>query len=204
MGAYETDQSMLTLDELAVAAQMTARNVRAYRTRGLLPPPYRVGRETRYGPEHLARLGEIRRLRAGGVPLRLIVEATRRGQDLGPGGELSAVAVGVRGPDREIILEGHSTASSNRAIGGDRPPLGTVGTVGHPAADLAAEGMPAAAVQAAVQTCVRVASTLAEELAAMLAEGDAGPSVSARDLLAELAATITRDVLRQELAPADH
>ena len=73
MGAYETDQSMLTLDELAVAAQMTARNVRAYRTRGLLPPPYRIGRETRYGPEHLARLGEIRRLRAGGVPLRLIV-----------------------------------------------------------------------------------------------------------------------------------
>ncbi len=45
----------MTLDELAEAAGMSTRNVRAYRTRGLLPPPcvggvsWPTGRSTSYG-----------------------------------------------------------------------------------------------------------------------------------------------------------
>ena len=44
------------IDELAQAAGMTTRNVRAYQDRKLLPPPRRVGRVGVYDDGHLARL----------------------------------------------------------------------------------------------------------------------------------------------------
>jgi DNA-binding transcriptional MerR regulator len=44
------------IDELAQAAGMTTRNVRAYQDRKLLPPPRRVGRVAIYDDGHLARL----------------------------------------------------------------------------------------------------------------------------------------------------
>lgn len=44
------------IDELAQAAGTTTRNVRAYRERGLLPPPEKRGRVGIYGDSHLARL----------------------------------------------------------------------------------------------------------------------------------------------------
>lgn len=44
------------IDELAQAAGMTTRNVRAYQDRKLLPPPRRVGRVGLYDEGHLARL----------------------------------------------------------------------------------------------------------------------------------------------------
>ncbi|MCX5046181.1 MerR family transcriptional regulator [Aldersonia sp. NBC_00410] len=44
------------IDDLARQAGMTTRNVRAYRERGLLPPPRRVGRVTLYNDTHLSRL----------------------------------------------------------------------------------------------------------------------------------------------------
>ncbi len=46
----------LTVDELAARVGMTVRNVRAYASRGLLPPPRLVGRTGYYGEEHVARL----------------------------------------------------------------------------------------------------------------------------------------------------
>ncbi|MDJ0396623.1 MerR family transcriptional regulator [Rhodococcus sp. G-MC3] len=44
------------IDDLAHAAGTTTRNVRAYRERGLLPPPEKRGRVGIYGDTHLARL----------------------------------------------------------------------------------------------------------------------------------------------------
>jgi DNA-binding transcriptional MerR regulator len=44
------------IDELARAAGTTSRNVRAYRERGLLPPPQKRGRLGIYDDTHLARL----------------------------------------------------------------------------------------------------------------------------------------------------
>ncbi|SNS54021.1 MerR family transcriptional regulator [Rhodococcoides kyotonense] len=44
------------IDELAHAAGTTTRNVRAYRERGLLPPPEKRGRVGIYDDSHLARL----------------------------------------------------------------------------------------------------------------------------------------------------
>ena len=84
MGAKDS----YTIDELAQAAGMTPRNVRAYRTKGLLSPPIRVGRTSRYRTAHLDRLRDIRRLREAGLPLKLIIEAANRGEDLSPTGML--------------------------------------------------------------------------------------------------------------------
>jgi DNA-binding transcriptional MerR regulator len=50
------------VDDLAQAAGMTVRNVRAYQERGLLPAPLRRGRTSWYDDTHLARLRLIGRL----------------------------------------------------------------------------------------------------------------------------------------------
>jgi DNA-binding transcriptional MerR regulator len=66
-----------TLAELAGAVGMTARNVRAYRERGLLDPPHRHGRRATYGPEHLAQLRTVRALLARGLSLTEVGAAVR-------------------------------------------------------------------------------------------------------------------------------
>jgi DNA-binding transcriptional MerR regulator len=65
-------RSDLTIDDLAREAGMTARNVRAYRERGLLPEPELRGRKGFYGPEHLTRLRLIRELKDRGFSLESI------------------------------------------------------------------------------------------------------------------------------------
>lgn len=65
-------ETTYTLDDLAKAVGMTARNVRAYRTRGLLPPPARSGRRAVYTDKHLHRLLAVRSTLAQGVPLDMI------------------------------------------------------------------------------------------------------------------------------------
>lgn len=51
---------------------MTARNIRAYRERGLLPEPELRGRKGFYGPDHLTRLRLIRELKDRGFSLESI------------------------------------------------------------------------------------------------------------------------------------
>lgn len=48
---------------------MTVRNVRAYGSRGLLPPPRLVGRTGYYGPDHVARLSLVREMLDQGYTL---------------------------------------------------------------------------------------------------------------------------------------
>src|SRR5690349_18197355 len=92
------DDDTYSIEELAAQAGMTARNVRAYRTRGLLPPPLRRGRVTRYDHTHLERLFDIQQLREAGVPLRMITEAAERGADLSQHGELWRLMVTEESP----------------------------------------------------------------------------------------------------------
>ncbi|GAC1412963.1 MAG: MerR family transcriptional regulator [Actinomycetota bacterium] len=61
-----------TIDELAQETGITARNIRAHQSRGLLPPPLVRGRTGYYGAEHLARLRLIREMQADGFNLRTI------------------------------------------------------------------------------------------------------------------------------------
>jgi DNA-binding transcriptional MerR regulator len=73
------DTGEMTIDELAHRVGMTARNVRAHQSRGLLPPPKIRGRTGYYGPEHVARLELVRDLQAEGFNLesiRRILERT--------------------------------------------------------------------------------------------------------------------------------
>jgi len=66
------DGSELTIDKLARKTGMTARNIRAHQSRGLLPPPEVRGRVGYYGPEHLARLELIKEMQADGFNLEAI------------------------------------------------------------------------------------------------------------------------------------
>jgi DNA-binding transcriptional MerR regulator len=75
----------LTINELAVRARTTTRNVRAHRTRGILPPPHIAGKTAYYGNEHLARLQLIARLQERGFSLtgiRIMLDAQDKGLSL--------------------------------------------------------------------------------------------------------------------------
>lgn len=67
-----------SLGELAEEVGLSARTVRFYISRGLLPGPKKAGRGARYGPAHLARLQEIQRLQVGGLTL---AEISARGEE---------------------------------------------------------------------------------------------------------------------------
>ncbi|MCH2622925.1 MAG: MerR family transcriptional regulator [Acidimicrobiales bacterium] len=60
---------VLGVGALAAAAEVSVDTVRYYQHLGLLEPPRRDGRRAVYGPSHLARMGEIRRLAAAGFTL---------------------------------------------------------------------------------------------------------------------------------------
>lgn len=73
------NEATYKLDELARAAGTSARTVRYYVQRGLLPPPAFRGKDSAYGREHLVRLRAIRRLQDAFFPLDAIaVELGRR------------------------------------------------------------------------------------------------------------------------------
>lgn len=77
------------LDELAQAAGVSARTVRYYVQRGLLPPPVFRGPDTSYGADHLARLERIRELQARHLPLDEI-QAVLDGAPVPPAGAIGA------------------------------------------------------------------------------------------------------------------
>ena len=81
---------------------MTVRNVRAYQTRGLLPPPEIHGRTAHYGEVHLERLAAIRGLRAEGLSLEEIGRLIER-MPKGAAPELLALA---RALDGRLAAEG--------------------------------------------------------------------------------------------------
>ena len=62
----------MTIDELAARVGMTARNIRAHQSRGLVPPPALAGRTGLYGAEHVARLKLIKEMQAAGFNLAAI------------------------------------------------------------------------------------------------------------------------------------
>ncbi|CRZ13358.1 MerR family transcriptional regulator [Mycolicibacterium neworleansense] len=83
------------LEDLARISGVSARNIRAYRERGLLDSPRRVGRSAYYSERHLAQLTAISQLLAKGFNSAHIAEffaALRNGTDL-------ADALGIQGAD---------------------------------------------------------------------------------------------------------
>src|SRR6478609_6565729 len=73
------------LDDLALISGVSARNIRAYRERGLLDPPRRVGRSAFYDDYHLSQLRTINQLLRRGFNSAHIAEffaSMRQGTDL--------------------------------------------------------------------------------------------------------------------------
>ncbi len=68
----ELEAELLTLDELTARTGVSARNVRFYASRGLVPAPVRRGRQGFYGPDHVARLELVRELQGHGFTLSAI------------------------------------------------------------------------------------------------------------------------------------
>ena len=69
---------LLTLDQLTERTGVSARNVRFYASRGLVPPPLRRGRSGFYGPDHVARLELVRELQGHGFTLSAIEKYVER------------------------------------------------------------------------------------------------------------------------------
>jgi DNA-binding transcriptional MerR regulator len=63
-----------TIDELAAVAGTTSRNLRAFQSRGLLPPPRLVGRTGHYDDGHRRRLEAVLRLQRRGYSLAAIAD----------------------------------------------------------------------------------------------------------------------------------
>ena len=74
----EHDAELLTLDELTERTGVSARNVRFYASRGLVPAPVRRGRSGYYGPDHVARLELVRELQGHGFTLSAIEKYVER------------------------------------------------------------------------------------------------------------------------------
>jgi DNA-binding transcriptional MerR regulator len=71
-GRGEANGAEMTIDELSRHTGITARNIRAYQTRGLLHPPRMVGRVGSYDESHVSRLNYVTRLQQRGFSLAAI------------------------------------------------------------------------------------------------------------------------------------
>ena len=70
----------MRIDDLAQRAGLTVDTIRFYQREGLLPPAERAGRAKVYGPDHLARLAQIRELqgrRFSLAAIRALLESER-------------------------------------------------------------------------------------------------------------------------------
>lgn len=87
-GASATEGE-LTIDELARETGMTARNIRAHQSRGLLPPPQVRARTGYYTAEHVARIRLIQEMQAQGFNLKAIERLLELGARDGSEGALA-------------------------------------------------------------------------------------------------------------------
>jgi DNA-binding transcriptional MerR regulator len=83
-----------SIGELGRRASVTRRTIRYYVEIGLLPPPSGAGRASAYGPEHLERLGLIKKLQA----YRLSLEEIRDHLAAEPNAESSVRAASFAAP----------------------------------------------------------------------------------------------------------
>src|SRR5437763_593201 len=141
MGAVAEE---LTIDALAREAGMTVRNIRAYQSRGLLPPPEVRARTGFYGPDHVARLKLIADMRAEG---------------------LGALPGGARAPPAGSRRRGP------RDVRADDDPRGRARGRAHPARDLARLEHPPVERIRARGGAQRAADDQALDLACALEDG---------------------------------
>jgi DNA-binding transcriptional MerR regulator len=108
------------LDDLARISGVSARNIRAYRERGLLDPPRRVGRSAYYDDYHLSQLKSIKQLFRRGFNSAHIAEffaSMRQGADLS---DILGIQQAILGPRTDEGGDG-PVSSSDGPVGGIDP-----------------------------------------------------------------------------------
>ncbi|MGN6300458.1 MAG: MerR family transcriptional regulator [Angustibacter sp.] len=202
-----------TLAEVAAAVGMTERNVRSYRSRGLIRPPRMRGRVGYYSQEHLAQLRLIQALLGRGLSLTVIAQLVERGvahtelarlvrEELPPGGEVPLSRTTV-----EVIESAEPGVLGRLAdLGlGRRTEEGYAADPSYLAMSnlLVAMGMPHLDVTRISERTAESAYALAEQLPSLelddsgpsggLADGDPPPSdADVRACTVELASTAFR------------
>jgi len=83
----------MTIDQLASVVGMTVRNVRAYASRGLVPPPRLVGRTGYYDQTHADRLKLVRDLIERGYTLNAVEKALAEGPVVSDSNALDLLAL---------------------------------------------------------------------------------------------------------------
>lgn len=109
----------LTIDELARETGMTARNVRAHQSRGLLPPPTVRSRTGFYGAAHVARIRLIQEMQAQGFNLKAIERLLELGAGGGSEGALEferALLQPFGSEQAELLDEEELTATFGRPL----------------------------------------------------------------------------------------
>jgi DNA-binding transcriptional MerR regulator len=107
------------LDDLAKVSGVSARNIRAYRERGLLDPPRRVGRSAYYDDYHLSQLKTINQLLRRGFNSAHIAEfftSMREGADLA---DILGIQQAVMGPRTDEPPEPQTPSSRTNSEGID-------------------------------------------------------------------------------------
>ncbi|MDH6166031.1 DNA-binding transcriptional MerR regulator [Variovorax boronicumulans] len=181
----------LSIEVVATRTEVTVRNIRAYTTAGLLPPPRLKGRLGLYGDEHVQRLTLIRALRDQGFG----IEAIRRIFGRAPASawpELLAVARSVSGSlfaeETPVVVPAQALAAKWK--GQMTPALLARATkaglmrelpdgqvqmlspaLGQIAEELAALGLPLEAVIGMQETMARTLRTVARHWLRTLADG---------------------------------
>jgi DNA-binding transcriptional MerR regulator len=105
------------LDDLAKISGVSARNIRAYRERGLLDPPRRVGRSAYYDDYHLSQLKTINQLLRRGFNSAHIAEffaSMRQGADLA---DILGIQQAMLGPRPDEAPEPPAAPTDMRAVG---------------------------------------------------------------------------------------
>ncbi len=205
-----------TLEQLAEATGMSVRNIRAYRSRGLLRPPRRHGRVGYYGSAHLTQLRLVQALLGRGLSLAVITRLVEHGgaqselarlvrdELTGPAGSvpvaMSPKIVAALERSRPGVVDEMAELGLGRRRG--------AGYVGDPglfalANALVVHGTPTAAVGRVCLHAARAAGTVVD-----LVDGDPALRATATDphmdqallVLVELATTSFRTALTTRLA----
>ncbi|MEV7554328.1 MerR family transcriptional regulator [Amycolatopsis sp. NPDC089917] len=172
-----------TIEELSTIVGMSARNIRAHQTRGLLPPPVRHGRSAYYGQVHLRRLRSITVLQKQGF--NLVSIAAMLGTTTVDAAERLDAAMADIARDQPAVarcLERHGVLGKDDA----GAPAVVRPSVSRAVADLAGAGIPPlAALRFLGQFLDRVAPLANEQLAVLRAQ-IGGAQVAPKACFAEL------------------
>lgn len=200
------EKDQLSLEELSAAAGMTARNVRAYQTKGLIPPPMRAGRRSVYGAEHLHRLQAIERARSRGASLSLIAAHLAQGRPLDDDTLVDwhpashDITPLLTRPDIQREAAAQACVDELVRAGVFRPEGRRLFTGREVAEALMAahgQGLPLHVALGVAQRALRAAIPLA----ATIRESSAARPVAARQL-AEVAGSVLRHVISSQARPS--